>query len=255
MQTTRITTSQNIDIEYEIATLGDRCLGRIIDMGVIMGVYYVLYMLTLIIVSGGGGAVFEGGSVPTFLIVMVIVLSIVYTFYDLVCEIFFNGQSLGKYAMKIRVVSLDGARPSVSQYLLRWVFRVVDFLTTGGLGAVAIISVAVSAKRQRIGDIVAGTIVIKTTPRAALDQLFFQPTDDDYEPRFPAITQLTDNDMGLVHEVISNFRQTGNSDVVYNMSVRLQQHLGIQCPPDLNDYQFLLKLSEDYNYLTSRTEA
>jgi uncharacterized RDD family membrane protein YckC len=255
MQTIRITTSQNIDIEYEIATLGDRFLGRIVDMGVIMGVYYVLYIITIIIIFGSSGAVIAGGGMPTFIIVELIVLSIIYAFYDLVCEIYFNGQSLGKYAMKMRVVSLDGARPSISQYLLRWVFRVVDFLTTGGLGAVAIISVSVSARKQRVGDIVAGTIVIKTTPRAALDQLFFQPADDNYEPRFPAVTQLTDNDMGLVHEVISNFRQTGNSDVVYNMSIRLQQHLGIQCPPDMNDYQFLIKISEDYNYLTSRTEA
>ncbi|HWD90554.1 MAG TPA: RDD family protein [Mucilaginibacter sp.] len=255
MQTIRITTSQNIDIDYEIATLGDRALGRVVDMGVVLGLYYVFYILTLIIIFGGGGAAFEGGGFPTFIIVELIVFSIIYAFYDLVCEVFFNGRSLGKYAMKMRVVSLDGARPSISQYLLRWVFRVVDFLTTGGLGAVAIISVSISAKKQRIGDIVAGTIVIKTTPRAALDQLLFQPADDDYEPRFPAVTQLTDNDMGLVHEVINNFRQTGNSDVVYNMSVRLQQHLGIQCPPDLNDYQFLVKLSEDYNYLTSRAEA
>src|SRR3569833_1526428 len=253
MQTIRITTSQNIDIEYEVATLGDRFLGRIVDMGVIIGVYYVLYIVAIIIIFGSSGAAIQGGGMPTFIIVMLIVLSIVYAFYDLVCEVYFNGQSLGKYAMKMRVVSLDGARPSISLFLLRWVFRVVDFLLS--FGTVALISVAISEKKQRIGDIVAGTIVIKTTPKAKLDQLFFRPIGDEYEPRFLEVTNLTDNDIGLVHEVISTFRLTGNSDVVYNMSVRLQQHLSIACPREMNDYQFLERIAEDYNYLTSRTEA
>jgi hypothetical protein len=61
--------------------------------------------------------------------------------------------------------------------------------------------------------------------------------------------------MALVHEVITNFKTTGNSGVVYNMSVRLQQHLSIQCPHGMNDYQFLEKIAEDYNFLTSRAEA
>ncbi|MGZ4000423.1 MAG: RDD family protein, partial [Mucilaginibacter sp.] len=164
MKTIKITTTQNIDIEYEVASLGDRFLARIVDAGVMLGVYYILYMVVIVFFFSQLDSIGREGGVPVFLIVLLIIFSLVYIFYDLVCEVFFNGQSIGKYAIKLRVVSLDGARPSISQYLLRWVFRIVDFTTTGGLGAVAIISVAVSEKKQRIGDIVAGTIVIKTTP-------------------------------------------------------------------------------------------
>jgi uncharacterized RDD family membrane protein YckC len=255
MQTIRITTSQNIDIEYEVATLGDRALGRIIDMGVMMALYYLFYFIVLLFFLSDFESLGHDDGIPTIFIVIMVVFSLVAIFYDLVCEMFFNGQSIGKYAMKMRVVSADGARPSASQFLLRWVFRIVDFLTTGGLGAVAIISVSVSEKKQRVGDIVAGTIVVKTKPKTAHDQLFFRPAEEGYEPLFPSVTQLTDNDMALVHEVIANFKTTGNSGVVYNMSVRLQQHLGIQCPPGMNDYQFLEKIAEDYNFLTSRTEV
>ncbi len=255
MQTIRITTSQNIDIEYEVATLGDRALGRIIDMGIAMALYYVFYFIILLFFLSDFESFGQSEGIPTALIVIAIIFSLVFVFYDLVCEMFFNGQSIGKYAMKMRVVSLDGARPSASQFLLRWVFRIVDFLTTFPLGAVAIIAVAVSEKKQRVGDMVAGTIVVKTKPKTAHDQLFFRPAEEGYEPQFPAVTQLTDNDIALVHDVILNFKTTGNSDVVYNMSVRLQQHLSIQCPPDMNDYQFLEKIAEDYNFLTSRTEV
>lgn len=254
MKTIKITTTQNIDIEYEVASLGDRFLARAIDMGVMLGVYYILYIIVIAFFFSNMDQIGAGG-VPVFLIVLIIIFSFVYIFYDLVCEIFFNGQSLGKHAAKLRVVSLDGARPSISQYLLRWVFRIVDFTTTGGIGAVAIISVSVSEKKQRVGDIVAGTIVIKTTPKTAHDQLFFKPADENYEPTFTSVTILTDNDIALVHEVIANFRATGNSQVVYNMSVRLQQHLSATCPQGMNDYEFLTKIVEDYNFLTSRAEV
>ena len=252
MQAIKITTSQNIDIEYEVASLGDRILGRIVDFGVALACYYVFYFIFIIFFFGDFEKLGKGdGSVPVFLIVLLIVFSLINVFYDLICEIFFNGRSIGKYALKMRVVSLDGARPSISQFLLRWVFRLVDFVITFGIGA--LISVAVSSRKQRIGDMVAGTVVIKTTPKAQLDQLFFKPLDENYEPRFPQVTELTDNDMGLVYEVITNFKATGNSSVVYNMSLRLQDHLKIQIPSEFNDFQFLEKLAEDYNYYTSQS--
>jgi len=252
MQSIKITTSQNIDIEYEVASLGDRILGRIVDYGVLLGLYYIFYIIAIVFFLSDFKNM-GNGEVPVFLIVVLIIFSLINVFYDLVCELFFNGRSLGKYALKMRVVSLDGARPTVSQFLLRWVFRLVDFVITLGIGA--LISVAVSSRKQRIGDTVAGTIVIKTTPKANLDQLFYKPTDENYEPRFPQVTELTDNDMGLVYEVITNFRATGNSSVVYTMAVRLQDHLHIQCPADLNDFQFLQKLAEDYNYYTSQSNS
>jgi hypothetical protein len=163
---------------------------------------------------------------------------------------FFNGQSIGKYAIKIRVISLDGSRPTAGQYLLRWIFRLLDFGITFGIAAV--ISVAVSEKKQRIGDIVAGTAVIKTKPATALHDIYFASPDEEYEPLFPQVSNLTDQDITLVHEVISNFKRTGNSSVVYNMAVKVKQHLGIENPPNMNDFEFLQAIVKDYAYVTSR---
>lgn len=143
MQTVKITTSQNIDIDYEVAGLGERVLARIVDIGVFTGITYALYFVCIFFFL----STFDGhqaGGVPTALIVIGIIYAIVITFYDLVAEIFFDGQSIGKYAIKIRVVNINGARPTVGQYLLRWVFRLLDFGLTLGIGA--LISVAVSEK-------------------------------------------------------------------------------------------------------------
>jgi uncharacterized RDD family membrane protein YckC len=250
MQTVRIRTSQNIEIDYEVAGLGDRVLARIVDMGVFMGIFYILYYIFLLFFFTVIRDMQNGGGFPKALIVILIIYSIIYIFYDLVAEVFFNGQSIGKYALKIKVVSLDGARPSISQFLMRWVFRLVDFGITGGIGA--LMSVALSEKKQRIGDLVAGTTLIKTKPATKIDELYFSSPDDEYEPRFPQVSNLTDSDITLIYEVISNFKQTGNNSVVYNMAVKLSDHLGITIPTDMNDFDFLQTVARDYSYVTSR---
>jgi uncharacterized RDD family membrane protein YckC len=249
MQTVKIRTSQNIDIDYEVAGLGDRILARIVDMGVFIGLFYVLYFIVIFSVLSVPGN-FDGKSVPVVIIVLGVVYSLVSIFYDLVTEIFFNGQSLGKYALKIRVVNINGARPTMGQFLLRWVFRLVDFILTVGIGAV--ISVAVSEKKQRIGDIVAGTTVVKATPKTNLNELFFNYQDEDYEPMFSSVSELKDSDMTLVYEVISNFKATGNSSLIYNMAMQVKNHLGIEIPAGMNEYDFLQAVVKDYSYVVSR---
>src|SRR5476651_227572 len=188
MQTIRIKTSQNIEIDYEVAGLGERIIARIIDIGVFIGLFYAVYIIIIIFFLSVFTGLQSGGGqgVPVALIVLGVIYSIAFIFYDLVSEIFFNGQSIGKYAAKIKVVSINGSRPTLGQFFLRWVFRLLDFGITFGIGAV--ISVAVSEKKQRIGDIIAGTTLIKTKPRTELSELFLASPDDDYEPEFPGVS-------------------------------------------------------------------
>ncbi|MGN6639088.1 MAG: RDD family protein, partial [Mucilaginibacter sp.] len=173
-----------------------------------------------------------------------------YTFYDLVAEIFFNGQSIGKYIMKIKVVSLDGGRPRLGQYIIRYIFRAVDFVLTLGIGA--IISVALTEQKQRIGDIVAGTTLVRTKTKMALDDLDYVETEDDYEPVFEQVALLTDQDIALINEVMKNFNKTGNTVLVDNMGIRIKKHLGVQLPEKMGMYAFLTTVLKDYNHLTTR---
>lgn len=253
MQTVKIHTSQNIEIDYEVAHLGDRILATLVDGGVMLGVWYVLYFIAILIFASSFKAFENGSGFPTSIVIVLVIYSIVAVFYKLIAEIFFNGQSIGKYAMKIRVISLDGSRPSVGQYLLRWVFRLIDFGISGGL--CAFICVAMSKNKQRLGDMVAGTTLIKTQPRTELQDLYFNFTDEDYEPVFTSANNLNDHEVTLIHEVIATFKRTGNSQIVYDMAVKVRTHLGINIPPGMNDFEFLQTLVKDYNYLTSRTEV
>ena len=168
-----------------------------------------------------------------------------FVFYDLLAEVFFNGQSFGKRILKIRVVSIDGSRPSFSQYLLRWLFRIVDFTVSSGVCAV--ICVAVSDKSQRIGDMVAGTVVIKTVPRTSINQTIYTPTPDlNYTISFPEVSNLTDKDMQLVKDVRDFFLETGNIDALAKLAIKIKTKTGIVT--EMKDGEFIATLLKDYNH-------
>src|SRR5690606_12148888 len=82
--------------------------------------------------------------------------------YNLVCETFFGGQSIGKKSMGIKVVKMNGHNPTVGDCLLRWCLRIVDI--GASLGALAAILVSSSEKGQRLGDMAANTVVIRLNP-------------------------------------------------------------------------------------------
>ncbi len=243
MQTVTIHTSQNIDIDYEVADLGDRILAGLVDIG-LFSLLMILCVILAIMTNG-----YRGFS-ETMLITALIIYVCMYVFYDLICEIFMNGQSIGKRVRKIKVISLDGAQPTVGQYLLRWLFRIVDFTLTSSL--CGIICIAVSDKKQRLGDMVAGTTLIKTQPRTQKDNIAFVPVESDYEPLYAEAAQLNDSDIELVHEVIQTYRQTGNTVVVYNMGKKISEYLKVSPKPEMDSLQFLQTIIKDYNYLASR---
>ncbi|MEO6149486.1 MAG: RDD family protein [Mucilaginibacter sp.] len=239
MQTVTIQTTQNIGIDYEVAGLGERVLALLIDYGVFI-VAFILGIFLIALVGGMGGAGAQ---------VLMLLFFAMYVFYDLACEMLFNGQSLGKRIMKIRVISLDGARPTFSQYLLRWLFRLVDFAMTANVGA--LICAACTKNVQRIGDVVAGTTLIKTQPRTQMDHLIFKPSEDDYVPVYKEAIQLSDKDLALINDVINNYYQTGNTVLVYNMADRLKKLLNVTQPEKMNDMLFLQTIVKDYSHIVT----
>jgi uncharacterized RDD family membrane protein YckC len=239
MQTIRITTSQNIDIDYEIAGVGERILAYLMDAAIFVLIYIAI----------GVTGVITGRD--TTLVVSIIVLVVLYAFYDLVCEIFMNGQSVGKKIMKIKVISLDGGQPTIGQYLLRWLFRIVDFTLTSGLCAV--ISTSVSKNSQRVGDMVAGTTLIKTTSRTQMDAIAFTPPDENYKVVFAQVSQLKDRDIVLIHEVLANYIKSGNYEILTVTAAKLKELLHIMT--DMDDVMFLNTLVRDYNHTVAAEQV
>ncbi|RYG21290.1 MAG: RDD family protein [Chitinophagaceae bacterium] len=242
METVKVNTSQHIDIDYPVAGLGERIAARLIDIGL----FVALFLVLLMVFGLSGVFQFRATLIP------LITYAVGFVFYDLLCEIFMNGQSVGKRIMKIKVISLDGAQASIGQYLIRWVFRIVDFTITQWLGA--LIAVAVTENKQRIGDIVAGTTLIKTTPRTQFQHIAFHPSDEEYTPVLNGVELLTDRDIELIHEVLTTFYKTRNQDLIYQVASKVYLIIGTEAyTKNLNELEFLQTVIKDYNHITSRS--
>ena len=119
----KFVTNQNIEIELELGSLGERIVAFLLDALIIF-----CFIIGMSILAA------QIGVVDWFTFLFYIPLM----FYSLAFEYFGNGQTPGKRAMNIKVVKLDGSTPTISSYLLRWLFRLIDIYF---YGAVAVISI------------------------------------------------------------------------------------------------------------------
>ena len=230
-----IETAQNVFIEYEIASIGDRIIGYLIDLVI----FIAILIIGLLIVDN----TLEGDAkiVGSFLVFIPTL------FYDLVFETLFDGRSPGKMAMKMKVIDLSGKQPSIGAYILRWMMRPVDFLLFSG--AVAFMSVIIGGKGQRLGDLVAGTTVVKTDRSDKFSNVLFPEFDESYEVSFPQVTQLQDRDINIIKEVMRRYNRNREGSALRQLSARVKETLQIES--ELSHYKFLDKIVKDYHHLSS----
>jgi uncharacterized RDD family membrane protein YckC len=238
MSTIRIQTTQHTELEYTLAGVGDRLIAYLIDLLLYMayGIGLAVVMMNTSLLNFWSGA-------------WVIVLILPILFYQLLCEIFMNGQSIGKRIRSIRVISLDGNQPSIGQYLIRWLFRIVDDMI--GTGVVAIVSISLSEKAQRLGDMLAGTTVVRTKTSTVFDDTLFMEADGAHEPVFPQVIRLKDRDVNMLKEVIRRVRSDPerHQSLLEKACARTLDVLGVDT--DLASLDFLEAVIRDYNHITS----
>jgi uncharacterized RDD family membrane protein YckC len=237
MASYRVETAQNVFVDYTLATAGDRILATLIDFAVIGG-----YLLAVSFIIGLMGLGFRENGSNTYIIILML-LWLPACFYSLLSEILLQGQSIGKRALKTRVIRMDGSQPTLGNYTARWMFRIVDLFLASG--APALISVLVTENSQRIGDMAAGTLVIKTRRRVTLQEVLYNPLlEKEYKPVFNQIGRLTDSQMGLIREVLQTFYKNKNEMPVEALGEKLKSLLAINTP--MNNRMFLETLIRDY---------
>ena len=92
--------------------------------------------------------------------VLVIAYFAIWTLYGMLCEFYWNGQTLGKWLLGLRVVDATGLELQFYQVAIRNLVRSVDLLPAFGL--VGGLTMLCNRRLQRLGDLAAGTIVIRT---------------------------------------------------------------------------------------------
>ncbi|QCW99322.1 RDD family protein [Aggregatimonas sangjinii] len=237
MEQFQIETAQNISISQNTAHLGDRMLAYIIDSFVI-GIYIILSILLLVSMDidfQDMWALYLLLNLPAFL-------------YYVLLETFMNGKTIGKSLMNIRVVKIDGSKPNFASYFVRWILRIVDVvLTSGGL---AVLTILVRGKGQRIGDMAAGTTVISEKKRIRLKDTLLRELPTDYQPRFPQVTIFKDSEMQTIKELYDTARRNGDHQVILRLDSQIKKVADITS--DIKPFEFVDIIIKDYNFYTQQ---
>lgn len=243
LRTIEINTTQNVTIEYELAPYQKRMLAFLLDFAVILVATFILSRIGAAIFDSEGG----GALVFNYFVVTPVIL-----FYTLVSEVFLNGQTLGKKVLGIRVIKINGKQATLSDYIIRWLFRLLDIYLS--LGAVASILINSTDKSQRIGDIIAGTVLINLKPSRAqgLRDLLNIHTLDNYQPTYPEVKYMQEDDLLLVKSVLERNRKYKNRAHEEALDELVKKVMEILHIPKLKQEktEFLRTVLNDYIVLT-----
>ncbi len=242
MEKVKIETTQNVLIEHNIANIGDRILATVLDL-----LFIIVYILIIIFIYGIFSEIFNESNIA---IVIIILLQLPIFFYNLGNNLIFHGQTPGKMIMKIKVVKLDGRSPSLGSYLIRWLLRLVDIWIF--YGVVAFTTIIVNGKGQRLGDIAAGTAVIKTTKKTFFKHSIYKNLSPNYELVFEEVKKLSEQDINTMNKVIRAYTQNRNNTVtklLFEVTKEIKIKTGIESnmPPKI----LLETLIRDYNFINS----
>lgn len=227
-----ITTGQYVRIQPTVASVGDRIFAQIIDWCVLLA-----YLTLMIWISASLDITNEW--------FMIIAFTFPPLFYTLLCEIFNNGRSLGKMAMKMRVVKLDGSSPTLGAYLMRWLLYLVDGPLTSFIGLLVIV---LSRNNQRLGDMAACTVVIKKQKYSKI-QISLDEYDylmKNYTPRYPQAADLSLEQIEIITRAI-NTKRNDFAVRIGQLSKKVQQKLNVE-RKETNDLAFLQRVVRDYQY-------
>ncbi|MBR9854221.1 MAG: RDD family protein [Algicola sp.] len=237
MEQFQIETAQNITINQNTSHLGARMLAYIIDSFIIT-VYFILmivFLISLDIEIEDQWAFYLILSLPAF-------------FYYLLFETLMDGKTIGKSAMNLRVVKLDGSKPNFGNYFVRWALRIIDVsLTSGGA---AVLTILIRGKGQRIGDIAAGTTVISEKKRISLKDTLLRELPEDYKPTFPQVTVFKDQEMQTIKELYDKAKLNGNHNIIVSLDKRIKEVMDVQT--SLQPIDFVDVVIRDYNYYTQK---
>lgn len=217
-----VATPERVALSLPVAGIGYRCLAWLVDASLLFFFWVVAYFVFTLLVSDVLG-VFQGlsGLGQTLLVVGIFATQWLYWTLG---EVFFHGQTPGKRALRIRVVRLDGSPVGLYESAVRNLCRAVDFLP--GVYAAGCISMLLTPRHQRLGDLLAGTVLVREE-RIDLDK-YTARTPESGAPGVPgpkATRALTPDEVELVLAFLT--RAPGlEADIRRKMGTRLVDKLG-----------------------------
>ncbi len=240
MSEIHINTTQNVNLSFTAASVGERILAYGVDL-IIKGAYATIVIWLF------RDLIFQMFSDKWSEIAAFLILLFPYMVYTLVLETFFEGQTVGKKLLKIRVVKIDEYQASFADYLIRWLFRVVDINMMGGV--VALISIVVNKKSQRLGDVTAGTSVISLQDKTSITHTILEELASTYKPTYPSVIKLSDNDVRIIKETLLTAKKSRDYKTLIKLRNKVEEVIETKSQHE-TDVFFIDTIIKDYNYYT-----
>lgn len=238
-----INTTQNVTINFTAASIGHRVLAFGIDLLIMIA--YIISFYMFLHYSGLFRKMQGLDGWSQMAIQSLIFLPVM--FYSLIFETFFEGQSLGKKLVRIKVVKIEGYQASFGDYLIRWLFRMIDIVISSGV--VGFISIIMNKKAQRLGDMAAGTSVITLRNNVNISSTILEEINDDYKPIYPLVIKLSDNDVRIIKENFIRAKAGSDHELLAKLTDKIESVTGIKNQSG-NKVDFINTIMKDYNYYT-----
>ncbi|BFT69335.1 RDD family protein [Paenibacillus sp. P36] len=152
-----VVTPEQVQLQFQTAGIGSRAAAHLLDSLILIFVNVLLFVFVILV-----SRLYSGSWLPDladYLLAITIVLWIVLNLGYFVClEAFMGGQTLGKRWLGLRVIQNNGQSATLLSIIIRNLFRLLDVMPL--FYFVGMLSIFLSSKDKRIGDMVAGTLVV-----------------------------------------------------------------------------------------------
>jgi len=240
----QINTTQNVNINFTAASVGERILAYLIDWIIKIAYIIVTYQITFNLLEIDK-MIEDMDQWSQIAIYVTFYLPVI--FYTLIFETLLDGQTLGKRIMKIKVVKIDGYQASLADFVIRWIFRIVDLNMMSGV--VALVAIITSPKNQRLGDMTAGTAVINLKNNVNISHTILEELEETYQPKYPNVIKLSDNDARIIKETFITARASRDYPTLIKLRKKIIEVVDIKVV-NQTDMEFIDTILKDYNYYT-----
>ncbi|TGD58154.1 RDD family protein [Flavobacterium humi] len=239
-----INTTQNVNINFTAATVGERILASFLDF-LIKTAYGIVVFYIFFYWMGLTDKMAQMDYWSNMAIIILFYFPVL--IYSITLESIFEGQTFGKKLVKIKVVKIDGYQAGFGDYLIRWIFRAIEknsiFIVVG------LVAMGSNKRTQRIGDIAAGTAVITLKNSITINHTILEELGSEYIPTYPSVIKLSDNDVRIIKDTFEIARTNGDFEIISKLRAKIEEVTGIKNQSKLES-DFIRIIIKDYNFYT-----
>ncbi len=234
-----IVTPEAVVLDFEIAGLASRGVAKLLDLLIQGAVLLALAVAVGVAVPGTAGVVLLVAGVAAVLLG-----------YPILVETLMRGRSPGKAALGLRVVTVEGAPIAPRHSFVRSTVGLIDFLLPPG-GLFAVVASLLSPRSQRLGDLVAGTMVLRERSAVAppLAVWFSPPAGLEAYAGNLDVSGVTDAQFGVIRSFllrIGDLTPESRVAMAYRLAEPLREAMRHRLPPGVHPEQFLVAVAAAY---------